>query len=56
LHSFDTSIELNDNALAHRYKGTILLDLGKVRSAMAIVELKKSIALDSNDEITYYKL
>lgn len=56
LHSFDASIELNDNALAHRYKGTILLDLGKARSAIAIVELKKSIALDSNDEITYYKL
>lgn len=56
INSFDESIVLSDNALAHRNKWIVILDLGSPLANTAIQELKVSIELDPTDSRSFYKL
>lgn len=53
--SADMSIKNSNNALAHRYKWVVLLDIWTF-DELAIEELQTAILLDKTDIVSYYKL
>lgn len=56
IKSFDESIWNMDNALAHRHKWVVILDLGSSLTNVAIRELERSIEMDTGDIMSFYKL